>query len=117
MVAFFMVVCFLVGIPVEPDDIFYVVRVREHIHGLYGGHTVQRCEEGEVAGLRRGVAAHVDDALRGGPFDGLQHLLVYAGPRRVEYHHVGPAVPGGSQRSRQCGRRDEVAAKPERYHH
>ena len=29
----------------------------------------------------------------------------------------GPAVPGGSQRSRQCGRRDEVAAKPERYHH
>lgn len=66
----------------------------EHVDGLHGHDGVFGVEEGEVAGLRGGVAAHVDDGFGLGAEDGVDHVGVHAGARRVDDHHVGLAVFG-----------------------
>ena len=48
----------------QEHNVLYVVRLREHIHGLDGRHAVVGVEERQVAGLRGRVAADIDDALR-----------------------------------------------------
>jgi hypothetical protein len=46
----------------QQHDVLHMLRMREHVDGLYGGDAVLWVEEGQVAGLRGGVAAHVDNA-------------------------------------------------------
>ena len=66
----------------------------EHVDGLYGGDAVFGVERGEVAGLRGGVAADVDDAARGGGEDGLDDAGMHTGARRVGDDDVGAALGG-----------------------
>ena len=60
-----------------------MLRVREHVHRLYFLHAVLRVKQGEVAGLRGGVAAHIDDARHLQLQQLLNDVRVHAGARRV----------------------------------
>ena len=48
----------------------------------------------QVARLCGGIAGDIDDALGGGAKDGLHHVRVHAGTRRVGDDHVGTAMLG-----------------------
>lgn len=53
-------------LPLQHDDVLDVRRVGEHVDGLDAADAVMvLSEQFEVAGLRGGVAGHVDDALWG----------------------------------------------------
>ena len=67
-------------------------RMGEHINGLHGSHLVLGVEVLQVAGLRGGVAADIDDALRGGPEDSLHHVGVHTGTWGVGDDYVGTTV-------------------------
>ena len=83
------------GLPaVEAHDVLHMVGVGEHVDGLHGGDAVGRIEKGQIACLRCGVAADVDDTLgRGAQYD-LDDAGVDTRTRRVEDHDVGVAVTG-----------------------
>ena len=67
-------------------------RMGEHINGLHGGHLVLGVEVLQVAGLRGGVAADIDDALRGGPEDSLYNVGVHTGTWGVGDDYVGATM-------------------------
>jgi len=66
--------------------------VREHVDGLHDADAVVTVKDLQVAGLRRGVTAHVDNALRGGTEDGLHYVRMHAGTRRVGDDDVGATM-------------------------
>ena len=83
--------------PHEFDHVLHVVRVGEHVDGLYRFDAVGAVHERQVARLRGGIAAHVDDPLGGGAQDDVDHGLVDPRARRIEDDDVGAAV-GGHER-------------------
>ena len=66
--------------------------VGEHIDGLHGHDLILFVEVVQVARLCGGIAGDIDDALGGGAKDGLHHVRVHAGTRRVGDDHVGTAM-------------------------
>ncbi len=67
----------------QQHHVLNVLRVRKHIHGLHLLHAVLRVEQGEIAGLRGGVATHIDDARHLQLQQLLDDVRVHAGARRV----------------------------------
>ncbi len=57
--------------------------VWEHIYGLYFGYAVVCVQQVQVACLRGGVAAHIDDAFGVGTYDDINDILVHTGTWRV----------------------------------
>ena len=80
--------------PHEFHDVFHVVRVGEHIDGLHRFDAVVGVEQRQVAGLRGGVAAHVDDPPGRGAQEDFDHRFIDARTRRIENHDIGTAVRG-----------------------
>ena len=78
----------------EFGDVFDMLGVGEHVDGLDAAEAVFGGEEADVACLRGGVAADVDDApgLHGEEL--LDHFLVHAGARGVGDDDVGAALLG-----------------------
>ena len=66
--------------------------VGEHVHGLDVEDVVVVGEDGEVAGLGGGVAAHIYHPLRGAGQEDAGDVGMDAGTRRVEHHDVGLSV-------------------------
>ena len=69
-----------------------MMRVREHVYGLHLRYPVFFIKQGQVAGLRSRVAAHIH---YGGRFDFknfTDQLFVHAGTRRVGNDHIGATV-------------------------
>ena len=75
-------------------DVLDVLGMREHIYGLYCGDGVFAAEDGQVAGLGRGIAADIDDAAGFGVEDDFGDIGMDAGPRRVEDDDVRMSVFG-----------------------
>ena len=69
-----------------------MLRVREHVHGLYTCYLVLLTEQGEVAGLCGRITAHIHNALRGNVQQLFHYLLVHAGTWWVSDDNVGCAV-------------------------
>ena len=69
-----------------------MVGVWEHVHWLDCLDAVFLVEQSYVACLSGGIAAHVDNALGLGVKDNLHHILMHAGARRINDHHIGDAV-------------------------
>ncbi len=69
-----------------------MVRVREHVDRLHASHPIIDIEQGQVAGLRSGVATHIHDATGSGKKNCLHHIVVHAGPGRVGNDDIGAPV-------------------------
>ena len=76
----------------ELDDILDMWGMWEHIDGLDLSDTVVGIEESQVAGLRGGITADVDDSARCGIEDDTNDIWVHAGTRWVGNDDVGTAV-------------------------
>lgn len=59
--------------PHELHDVLHMVRVGKHVDGLHGLDAVGGVHQLEVAGLRGGVAAHIDDPFGRGAQDDFDH--------------------------------------------
>ena len=66
--------------------------VGKHIHRLDSAYLVLFCQQGEVAGLCGGVAAHVHDAFGLHHQQLLHHVGVHTAARRIGDDDVGLAV-------------------------
>lgn len=69
-----------------------MLRVREHVDGLHGHDLVGGVKQLQVASLRGGVAADVDDLLRPDLQQLLNDLLGHSGTGRVGDDEVGATV-------------------------
>ena len=69
-----------------------MVRVGEHVDRLHRLDPVGAAHQRQVAGLRGGVAAHVDDPLRRGAQDHVENRLVDTRTRRVEDDDIRTSV-------------------------
>lgn len=69
-------------------------RMREHVDRLDSLNLVILVEQCQVACLRGRIATYVDNAPRGSPYNGLYHVGVHSGTRRVSDDDVRAAVSG-----------------------
>ena len=83
----------------QQHDVFYMVRMGEHVHGLYGGNAVSRAEPLDVPRLGGGIATYIDNAVGGGGENRLDHVGVHPGTGRVGDDDFRPAVPFNELRS------------------
>ena len=69
-----------------------MMSVGEHIYRLYAQHLVLHIKQAEVAGLRGGVTAHVNDALGLSEKDGIDNIIMHAGTRGVSDNDIGTTI-------------------------
>ena len=67
----------------QKNDILYMLCVREHIYRADGTDFVFAVQQAQVACLSGRVAAYVNDALRFGKQQCVDHVLMHTGSWRV----------------------------------
>ena len=78
----------------QANNIFYMVRVWEHIDGFYGFYLVICRKQLQIPGLRGRVAAHINYALRIGKKNGFYHIGMHPCPWGIRNDDIWSSMLG-----------------------
>ena len=67
----------------QQHHIFHMMRMREHVYGLYGGHLVTAIQQLEVSCLRSRITADINDTFRSCEKNHINHIVVHTCPWRI----------------------------------
>src|SRR5690554_4125878 len=76
----------------QQDHVFNVVGMRKHIHRLHTGNAVAYIQQLQITRLGGRVTAHIYDLIGSRIQDGLYHIGMHSGTRRIGNDDIAATV-------------------------